>query len=357
MTRRILTLVLLAACSSCSSSSDALPPVVGEVAEAATTPGHQAASLYASQHSCAQAYVGDGTAQVWGVDPDCAPSADNPIGDCWAHWPPDPPEGIFNGSLSWGCYNWTHFSNNGFGLETNSIDQNAMQFEATQAAFNARVTGDIGQRNLAIRRGFDACHFSVDRNQCGHAFGNMVCDPHAASPSQACIDFYTQFSSIPFGLGMTPTTVIYDGCLLASGSTANAYAAAERYVRHHNPGYVLDNPAWVNNCPATCPSGDSNGWEGDSCQIGGFASNDSICLDDVARVCAQLCTPRTCTELGVTCTTASDGCGGTLSCGQCQPGATCVNGNQCIGGDGCTAQKPECGPYEDSCGNPLDAGN
>ena len=54
---------------SCSSSQP--PPEIGETEEAATTAGHQSASQYASDNSCAWLMVGDGSAEVWGVDPAC----------------------------------------------------------------------------------------------------------------------------------------------------------------------------------------------------------------------------------------------------------------------------------------------
>lgn len=43
------------------------------------------------------------------------------------------------------------------------------------------------------------------------------------------------------------------------------------------------------------------------------------------------CTPHTCSGLGFDCGSASDGCGGTLSCGTCPGGETCTN-NVCASG-------------------------
>ena len=43
-------------------------------------------------------------------------------------------------------------------------------------------------------------------------------------------------------------------------------------------------------------------------------------------VCKTRCTPKTCSSLGYTCGTASDGCGKTLNCGTCASGKVCVSG-------------------------------
>jgi hypothetical protein len=45
---------------------------------------------------------------------------------------------------------------------------------------------------------------------------------------------------------------------------------------------------------------------------------------------ASSCTPNTCSGLGFNCGSASDACGGTLSCGTCSNGQTCTN-NVCTG--------------------------
>jgi len=43
----------------------------------------------------------------------------------------------------------------------------------------------------------------------------------------------------------------------------------------------------------------------------------------------SFCAPKTCLELGLTCGTTDDGCGGTLNCGNCLIGEICSNG-QCV---------------------------
>jgi hypothetical protein len=47
-----------------------------------------------------------------------------------------------------------------------------------------------------------------------------------------------------------------------------------------------------------------------------------------AGACAP-CVPTTCAELGRTCGTAPDGCGGTLDCGSCPSGLTCAADHAC----------------------------
>ena len=69
------------------------------------------------------------------------------------------------------------------------------------------------------------------------------------------------------------------------------------------------------------------------------------------------CAPQTCVQLGFNCGTASDGCGGTLSCGSCTAPATCVN-NVCTTctPTTCAAQGKNCGTIPDGCGGTLTCG-
>lgn len=75
-----------------------------------------------------------------------------------------------------------------------------------------------------------------------------------------------------------------------------------------------------------------------------------------------VCKPKTCTEMGVGCGLAGDGCGGQLSCGDCPPGQTCGGGgvpSQC-GAPACTkktCQANQCGKMGDGCGGQLDCGD
>ncbi len=74
-------------------------------------------------------------------------------------------------------------------------------------------------------------------------------------------------------------------------------------------------------------------------------------------------TKKTCVQLGATCGTQGDGCGGTLDCGTCVAPQSCGGGgtpNKC-GGSSCTpitcaAQGVSCGPAGNGCGGQLDCG-
>ena len=77
--------------------------------------------------------------------------------------------------------------------------------------------------------------------------------------------------------------------------------------------------------------------------------------------CPTHCTAKTCTELGATCGTQPDGCGGTLECGTCNtnPGSLAPNcgggvANVC-GPDTCSPGTCEgkCGTVSDGCGGIL----
>jgi hypothetical protein len=91
----------------------------------------------------------------------------------------------------------------------------------------------------------------------------------------------------------------------------------------------------------------------------------------VANQCG--CKPTTCTAISAYCGTQLDGCGGTLSCGTCQPDGPRGNRNGakvCIGTgpancseegvtctpNTCAKAKAQCGRLSDGCGNVLDCG-
>jgi hypothetical protein len=82
---------------------------------------------------------------------------------------------------------------------------------------------------------------------------------------------------------------------------------------------------------------------------------------------AGSCTPKTCAQLNINCGPAGDGCGGSLNCGNCTAPQTCGGGGvygQCGYPDGgsckpqtCGQQNINCGPAGDGCGGSLSCGN
>ena len=79
------------------------------------------------------------------------------------------------------------------------------------------------------------------------------------------------------------------------------------------------------------------------------------------------CTPRTCSQQGLSCGPAGDGCGNAIQCGDCVAPQTCGGGGvpgQCgappPGGhctpETCASQSIACGAASDGCGNLLDCG-
>jgi len=88
----------------------------------------------------------------------------------------------------------------------------------------------------------------------------------------------------------------------------------------------------------TCVGNDcvlGNGNEGGTCQTS--TGSSGTCQQGS---CIASCTPATCASLAAVCGTPGDGCGGTLTCGNCPPGDTCTNG-QCSG--------PTCTPLGEAC--------
>jgi hypothetical protein len=75
------------------------------------------------------------------------------------------------------------------------------------------------------------------------------------------------------------------------------------------------------------------------------------------------CTPKTCTQLGVGCGPAGDGCGNVIQCGACVAPATCGGGGvpSACGTPTCKAktcadQSIHCGPAGDGCGGTIQCG-
>ncbi len=104
-------------------------------------------------------------------------------------------------------------------------------------------------------------------------------------------------------------------------------------------------------CNKSINCGDcSNGY---TCQINGTCTKNP-------------CVPATCASLGRNCGTVSDGCGGTLTCGNynggCQTGYTCQTDrgfcvqNPCVPAT-CASLGRNCGTVSDGCGGTLTCGN
>jgi len=333
-------------------------PDESSTTQASSTSGQEAATDWAYTHTCAWQQLapvsglGSQTvAERFGLDPDCGTTLSSrtiqlpsgrtrSLGDCLGSWPPDPtwhaPLNSINSAIAM-CFNWDHFSTNNFGLENNADMIGALG----QAGASAAAGGDT---QGALRDAFDACHYAVDRNQCGHAFGNMVCDPNAQVITPECDAFVKNFAWVGTQYGGIDTNLLASGC--AYFGLANVYATAERYIRHHNPGLLLDNPAWVNNCPAACPGGDSDGATTDACQIGGTGSDPIACQNVVQNTCNSLCTPKTCAELGNPQSLVIQ-CGVDMCCSDaaCPSGWTCNSEHRCE--QTCSAILTECGPYTD----------
>lgn len=84
--------------------------------------------------------------------------------------------------------------------------------------------------------------------------------------------------------------------------------------------------------------------------------------EDVAEA-APPCVPKTCEQLGASCGSAPDGCGGKVECGACQEGASCGGGGVNVCGTNtctprtCTQLGASCGYVSDTCGVALNCGH
>jgi len=105
-------------------------------------------------------------------------------------------------------------------------------------------------------------------------------------------------------------------------------------------GYTCTSNKCVATCTNECTTSDAKQCSGNGVQTCGNYDSDS-CLEwstvtncptgqtCSSGICVIGCTPKNCTQLGYTCGTASNGCGGTLSCGTCSANQICSNG-RCI---------------------------
>ncbi len=114
----------------------------------------------------------------------------------------------------------------------------------------------------------------------------------------------------------------------------NISKAWEWHANYHAGRAMLNCLTWLDGTctPSTCASlGAVCGTASDGC--GGTLSCGTCPTGQTCNAsnqCVTTCTPSTCASLGAVCGTASDGCGGTLSCGTCPTGQTCNASNQCV---------------------------
>ncbi|MFL5319767.1 MAG: hypothetical protein ACJ790_08925, partial [Myxococcaceae bacterium] len=75
------------------------------------------------------------------------------------------------------------------------------------------------------------------------------------------------------------------------------------------------------------------------------------------------CVPRTCEQAAVSCGEVSDGCGGTLACGQCAAGQQCGKAGACEAippsctPKTCSELSATCGAVDNGCGGTLSCGS
>ena len=162
--------------------------------------------------------------------------------------------------------------------------------------------------------------------------GTLSCG--TCSAGQTCTNNVCVSSCVPLtcsGLGKNCGAVA-DGC----GGTISCGTCPSNQVCGSNN--VCATPPPVSSCShSECSSGTKLTSTCSACSQKVCASDpyccntawDSICANEGKSMCtvcgAPTCTPSTCSSLGKTCGSVSNGCGGTLSCGSCALGQTCTN--------------------------------
>ncbi len=137
----------------------------------------------------------------------------------------------------------------------------------------------------AVRSALRACHYAMDRSACGHAIGNLWCDPNLPKDAPISADCRAFYDANIAKLGVTLAAKVRTTRLYCSGDPfvstlacvgdliardylnldAVGYAAAERLIRHYATGITLTEPkpigsppstATPSRCVAGCPDGE-----------------------------------------------------------------------------------------------------
>lgn len=178
-----------------------------------------------------------------------------------------------------------------------------------------------------------------------HCGGGNLCVPRAC-PVGACGAYGDGCGSILNCTGVCTAPQSCGGGGVANecgGGTSCVAASLQDLLPDGGCGFIGDGcggllDAGVNNCGPSL-----------SCGGGGLPNR---CGGSVT------CVPRSCTDLAVTCGMVGDGCGGSVSCGNCTDGGTCGGGGQanvCGGLAPCQPQtcaqlNKTCGQVGDGCG-------
>jgi hypothetical protein len=269
----------------------------------------------------------------WINDPDCLYNTCEGANDITAPQGTDSYRIAFLRSVCWACRNPDHFGSNFFPgwngrgslgnsfaaawtPADNSTAEIVMRTKAQELASQA-TTAEL--RKPALQMAFQACHYLTDRMACGHRTGNVFCDPSGQSPaSQQCKEFVERNTGLLNGVLNLPDTAILAathyvcqgfalppavteklepyfgpldlscGPLLQAGGwtpTASlAYAAQERFLRHHSAGRELlgDTNNHRSICDSHCTSGE--------CLAGqpGQPQPNSSAVQELADACDRL---------------------------------------------------------------------
>jgi hypothetical protein len=217
------------------------------------------------------------------------------------------------------------------------------------------------QQSLQCGPAGDGCGGSID---CGLCSENQSCGA-TGMPGVCVVNMCTPLSCAQQGISCGPAG---DGCggMLACGSCTLPETCGGSGI----PGVCgIQGSSCV---PETCAAQHlSCGPAGDGCggtlDCGPCPSGESCGGGGIRGQCGTPpCTATSCGALGLSCGPAGDGCGGMLDCGSCSAPLTCGGAGQrgvCGLSDGgvcvpltCSDQGLSCGPAGDGCGGMLDCG-
>jgi hypothetical protein len=242
--------------------------------------------------------------------------------------------------------------------------------------------------NGTATTGFEAsASWAVNNGSWAGPFTGNIDDPPTFPRGQALANWLHQPVVYGGTLDQIPVNVIRN-------DFSSATAPAQEWVYTTNPPdkglahmdihYTFDTPFTAGGSAGTCgrvvfsdfhvEDASNNQAKGKTfpkeCTAGAMTPQEKLLefmlFDLTSCVSPPSCTALTCAQQNITCGSAGDGCGGTLSCGSCVSPQTCGGGGvagQCGYPDGgscqpqtCASQGIACGPAGDGCGNQLSCG-
>jgi hypothetical protein len=247
-----------------------------------------------------------------------------------------------------------------------AFDTLRFEFMARPAAANLNGLVAVGAQNIdefsdaAISVRFTGSGLIDARDGSAYASDTLfVYDPGVWYQISISADITARTYDVAVGRCGEPTQALITGAAFRSDASVSNPLTTWGLWSSQSALIELSTPMWIasGSCaPATCQSlGSECGQPSDGCNgtlscgdcSGGQMCSSGVCIDaPVSPPPPPDCVPATCQSLGSECGQPSDGCGGRLNCGGCASGEACASG-ACVADSGKpTAANTGCAGYE-----------